>query len=119
MIVLQIANIEAGAAAVQAPRVLLFFLASVLVSIAEAIRGIKKLHGALRIIIHYFIFLFAFYACMLLPIEGMRESNMIAGMALFTLLYAIIVTICAIFSARLKANREKPTEYKSQFSKKK
>lgn len=118
MAILQIANIEDGAAAAEAPRILLFYLASLLGSIAAAIWGISKINTVLRVLIHYFIWVFAFYACMLLP-TNMPSSNMVTGIVLFTLFYAIIMVVTALFKARLKANREVSSEYKSQFSKNK
>lgn len=118
MAILQIANIEDGAAAAEAPRILLFYLASLLGAIASAIWSIKKINAVLRVLIHYLIWAFAFYACMLLP-TNMPASNTVTGMVLFTLLYAVIMVVFSLFTARLRANREKPAEYKSQFSKNK
>ena len=118
MIFLQIANIGVGEAAVEASRVLLYFLASILVAIANIIFAYKKLNAIARVIIHYIIFTFAFYTCFLLPVN-MRTSYMITGIVIFTLLYAVIMGSIAIFKSKLKKNRERNEEYKSQFSKKK
>ena len=118
MIFLQIANIGVGEAAVEASRVLLYFLASILLAIANAILAYKNLNSIVRVIVHYIICTFAFYTCFLLPVN-MRTSNMITGIVIFTLLYMVIMGSIAIFKSRLKQNRERNEEYKSQFSKKK
>ena len=117
ILILQLANISDGDAAVEATRVLLYFLASVLISVAHTIYSIKKLHMAARVIIHYLICVFAFYTCFLLPVN-MRASFMFTGTVIFTVVYAIAMGIVALFRARLKKNRELSAEYQSQFSKK-
>ncbi len=116
MLIVQIANIESDYAGMEAYRVLLIFVASVLFSIGNAVMKIKYLHVALGIITHYVIYLLAFYTCFLLPLQ-MAPNQTIIGVVLFTVLYAIVMTIVVIFKARLKANREKTSEYKSQFKK--
>lgn len=117
ILILQIANVSEGAAAVEAIRVLLYFIASVLLSIANVLYSIKKIHPVLRVVIHYVICVFAFYTCFLLPV-GMRSSFMITGIAIFTVVYAVIMGLIALFKSRLKKNRELSAEYQSQFAKK-
>ena len=118
MLILQIMNVSEDSAAVEAFRVLLIFLFSVLFAIASTIRTARSINPVLRNLLHYVIVLFAFYACFMLPVD-MRASSMIAGAVLFTVVYLIFSGIRAIFSARLKANREHEIEYTSQFNKKK
>ena len=115
MLILRIINIGEPAA-VEADRVLFFFLFSLLFSIANAIKGINQIHSALRYILHYVISTFAFYACFLLPSQ-MRGSFMFTGLVLFTLGYFMVVGAIAIFTSRLKSNREKSAEYSNQFQK--
>ena len=117
ILILQISNISEGDAAVEATRVLLYFLAAVLISIAHTIYSIQKINAAVRVIIHYLICVFAFYTCFLLPVN-MRASFMFTGTVIFTLIYAIAVTVFTLFRAKLKKNREMSAEYQSQFSKK-
>ena len=118
ILILQLANINEGAAAVEAIRVLLYFLASLLLAIANAVFGYKKLHSVARVIIHYLICTFAFYTCFLLPVN-MRSSYIVTGIVIFTLLYAVVMGTVALFRARLKKNREQTMEYQNQFGKKK
>ena len=114
MIILYIGNIGERAPAVEAPRVLLYFLASILLSIGNEIRTAKKLNIGVRYISHYVICIFAFYSCILLPMN-MRPSHIFTGLILLTVLYLVIIAICAIFKSKLRANREKTSSYKNQF----
>ncbi len=118
MLILQIANIGDDAAAVEAHRVLLFFIASVLFALAGVLLGAKKLHLALRIVLHYAICVFAFYTCFILP-TNMQASFVMTGIVLFTLLYVIVALIAAAFISKLRKNRESSTEYNKQFKKQK
>lgn len=118
MLVLQIINVGEDSAAVEAFRVLLIFLFALLFSIANTIRSAKSINGALRHTVHYLITVFAFYACFMLPVD-MRTSFMITGVVIFTVVYLLVVGIMAIFSSRLKANRESEIAYSRQFNKKK
>lgn len=117
ILILQLANISEGAAAVEATRVLLYFLASVLLAIANAIFSCSRISSVVRVLSHYLICVFAFYTCFLLPVN-MRASFMVTGIVIFTVLYAAIMGSIAIFKSRLKRNRERYEEYESQFGKK-
>lgn len=118
MLILQIINIGEDSAAVESFRVLLFFLFALLFSIANAIRAVQKLNALLRHSVHYLICAFAFYACFMLPVD-MRASFMITGLVIFTVAYAIVVGVIAVFKSRLRANRENSVAYTSQFGRKK
>lgn len=118
MLVLQIINLEEGPAAVEADRVLLFFLFSLLFSIANTIRSIKRLNAALGYVIHYVICVFAFYTCFMLPVN-MRGSFMVTGTLIFTLGYVIVMALFALFKSRLKANQAANEKYEKQFKIKK
>ncbi len=115
MLILQIANIDSGAAAVEAHRVLLFFIASVLFAIAGMIMGMQNIHMALRYIIHYAISVLTFYFCFLLPINMSEASFAFTGVVIFTLIYVVAAAAIGIFKSRLRANREKSEAYNSQF----
>ncbi len=116
MLILQFMNVGEDYAAVEAHRVLLFFLFSLLASIANAIRAIKKLNGALRWICHYAIIAFGFYTCFMLPVD-MRPSFMITGIVIFTVGYLIVYGARAVLLSRFRRKSEDTAEYKSQFKK--
>ena len=114
MLILQVTNIDDGVAAVEAPRVLLYFLFSLMLSAANFIRAIPKINGALGYAIHYVICVFAFYTCFMLPVN-MRGSFMVTGVIIFTLLYVIFMALIAFFKARLRTNRAIEDKYTKQF----
>ena len=99
-----------------ASRVLLFFVASILVAIANGIFKIKKLHGALRLFLHYIITIFAFYACLMLPISP-PASTLTVGLVAFSVVYIIVAALVALFRARYKSKADVSGEYRSQFGK--
>ena len=119
MAILQLINMDEGAAAVEAPRVLLFFLFSLLLSIANLIRSIKTLNSAIGYVIHYIICIFAFYSCFMLPDNNLQDSTLVTGLIIFTFGYVIVMALTAFFKARLKANRTPNTAYTKQFNIKK
>ena len=92
MLVLQIINISASSAAIETGRVLLFLLFSCLLAIANAILSIKKIHTALRYIIHYSIFIFAFSICFCLP-NKMDSTKIIIGITLASAGYTVIMLL--------------------------
>ncbi len=100
-----------------ASRILLFFIASLLFALANSILALTKLNSALKCVIHFLLTLFAFCSCMMLPISP-DGSTMVVGIALFSVLYFIVLGITALFKSRYKKNADLRAEYKSQFSKK-
>lgn len=117
MLVLQIMNIDDSEAAVEAGRVLLFFVFSLLLSIANALLSISKIHVALRYVFHYVISTFGFWACFCLP-NKMDFSKTLVGIVLFSVVYAIVMIIIGVFSHRLKKTKTQDKKYEKQFSKK-
>ena len=117
MLIMQITYVD-ETVLVEADRVLLFFVFSLLFAIAAAVLSFKKLHSALRYVIHFLICVFGFYTCFLLP-TGMRDSFMITGVVIFTICYVGVMAIIGLFKSRLKANREDSIAYTNQFKHKK
>jgi len=108
-------NISEDEPAVESLRVLLYFFASVLFAVAHTIYSIDKINSAVRVMIHYLIYLFTFYTCFLLPVN-MRPDFMFTGTIIFTIIYSIVMGIIALFRAKLKKNREVSAEYQRQFT---
>ena len=115
MLVLQLVNISDAEAAVEAGRVLLFFVFSLLLSIANALLSIEKIHLALRYIFHYVILTFGFWACFCLP-NKMNAARALVGACIFTIAYIIVMTVIGIFSRRLKKTQKLEKKYEKQFS---
>ena len=118
MLVLQLINITDTDAAVEAGRVLLFFVFSLLLSIANTLLSIKSIHAIARYFLHYAITTFGFWACFCLP-NKMDASKTLVGIVIFSAAYAIIMTVVGIFSARLKKSQKVEPKYEKQFSSKK
>ena len=118
MLLLQITNIEDTDAAVQAGRVLLFFVFSLMLSIANTAFSIEKLHLALRYIIHYAITVFGFWTCICLPLNNRFSTTLVAIVA-FSIIYAITMLLISIFGRRMKKNKKNEIKYEKQFSNKK
>lgn len=118
MLVLQIMNIADSEVAIEAGRVLLFFVFSLLLAIANTLLSIEKIHSALRYILHYVITTFGFWTCFCIP-NDMTSSQTLVGIVIFSIVYAIIMIIIGIFARRLKKAQAKEQKYEKQFSVKK
>lgn len=106
------------APAVEASRVLLFFVFSILWAIADALKRFKAIPFPFGRIIHFIICIFGLYSCFMLPVR-MTPSNILTGLIIFSLIYWIYVGLKAFFASRLKINREEAQKYQGQFKKKK
>lgn len=115
-IIVMIIYIDDTAVLLDASRLMLFFVASVLVAAANGILKIEKLGGALKIIIHYLLTLFAFCSCLMLPISP-APSTMVVGIAIFTFIYLVAALLIFFFRSRYKAKKEQTDVYKSKFRK--
>ena len=118
MLVLQIMNIADSEVAIEAGRVLLFFVFSLLLAIANTLLSVEKIHSALRYILHYVITTFGFWTCFCIP-NDMTSSQTLVGIVIFSIVYAIIMIIIGIFARRLKKAQAKEQKYEKQFSNKK
>ena len=118
MLVLQIINVSKLSAEIEAGRVFLFFVFSCLLAIANAILSIKKIHTALRYIIHYTIFIFSFWVCFCVP-NKMDSTKIIIGITLATLGYTVTMLLIAFFRKRLLKSKAEPQKYEKQFNYKK
>ncbi len=121
IIIAAIINVADGRLLLDAGRTVLFFVFALLLSLANSLWTIPKISGALRLILHYIITLFAFYACFLLPASNsdnpMRASAIIVGLVIFTLLYFAIFGIVMAFRSKFKTNLQKSETYQKQYRK--
>ena len=69
MIIQAIVNVNDEALLLDAGRTALFFLFSLLIALANTVFSIDKLITALKVAIHFVLVMFAFYACLLLPLS--------------------------------------------------
>ena len=101
-----------------AERVLLFFVFSLLFSGANGILRSKTISSPLRLLSHFGICTVAFYLCFLLPLN-MPSSTAIVAIALFAVFYFLIAGVIALIRSRFKKNLEAATTYERQYKKKK
>ena len=101
-----------------AERVLLFFVFSLLFSGANGILRLKSMSSPLRLLIHFGICTIAFYLCFLLPLH-MPASTATVAIALFAIFYFLIVGVIGLIRSRFKKNLEAATTYERQYTKKK
>ena len=100
-----------------ATQMLYNFLFSLLAGTAWRLYRMPKWSTPARLFIHYGILVLAFYLCFLFP-ASMRSGQIIIGVILFTLVYAIIMLITAVFVSRFRANAQKVAHYEKQFREK-
>ena len=103
--------------AIEAERVLFFFIFSLLWAGADAIRSIKAINAVIGRVVHFIICIFAFYSCFMLPV-GMGGARVLVGAVIFSLVYWVVVALKSFFGARLRRNREVSETYVGQFKKK-
>lgn len=120
MLILYITHVEDSVQRVEATRVLLFFVFSLMLAIANSLLKISKLHAVIRYTLHYLIYIFGLLLCFFLP-NDMRASTIFVGIILFTIGYAIVMPVIATFKRKLAQAKKAPksTKYEKQFSKKK
>ena len=117
-LMVMIVNVSDSETLLSANQILFLFVFSVLASVAWELFCLEKLHTVLRVLLHYGILLFSFYACFLLP-AGMGGSQVFIGIVGFSLLYAIVMGLRALIRARFRANTEKATAYEKQYERRK
>ena len=117
-LITMIVNVSDDEIYLRAVQMLFNFIFSLLASAAWQIFRLPKPSTAVRLLAHYAILLFAFYLCFLVP-ASMRAPQVVIGIILFSLIYAIVMAISAFFLSRLRNNREKEATYQKQFEQKK
>ena len=101
---------------INAGRTILFFVFALLLSLSNSLLSLDKMSMAIRVLLHYIITAFAFYACFML-IQSMRSSEVLVGLVIYTVVYAVIMGIIAAFKSRYRTNLEKSERYYKQYSK--
>ena len=115
IIIAAIVNVNDSRLLLEAGRTALFFVFSLLLACANTVFSIKALSGGLRLIIHYLITVFGFYACFMLSLS-LRASSQLVGLVAFTAIYFAIMGISALISSRYRANVEKAEKYTKKYS---
>ncbi|MBE6546404.1 MAG: hypothetical protein E7668_03045 [Ruminococcaceae bacterium] len=115
-VLMLIVNVSEQEVLLSALTLLLIFVFSVLAMLAQTLYRYKALNGAARLFLHYAILALAFYLCFLLP-ASMTASQVLIGLTVFTLIYALVMGLSALFLRRLRKNAAREEIYQSQFKK--
>ncbi len=110
---------EADEILLEGTRIYFFFLFSLMFSAANAVLKIDSVSSFLRHVLHYFITIFAFLFCILLPAtnEKTGASFIVVGLSAITLLYVLIFVAITVIKSSILRKRNKNEEYKKRFSK--
>ena len=117
MIIQAIVNVSDETLLLDAGRTALFFVFSLLLALANTVLTIDKLSTAFKVVIHFIIVMFAFYACLLLPLS-MPASSVFVGLIFAAIVYAITMGLVALFRSRYKRISENHENYEKKFNKK-
>ncbi len=113
---MMVVNVSVEEPAIRASWLLYIFIFSILGALSQCIFRIDSMNKALRIAIQYVILLFGSYVCFFLPL-AFSGSQVMIGLTLVTVLYAVILGVYLLFSHRLNKNRKKEEVYESKFKK--
>ena len=102
---------------IRATNLLFYFIFSILLAVANSILTMEGCPKGWRTVIHYLICLFGFYTCFLVPLAMAAAQNFV-GIVFFTLIYLSVMGCIALFSSRLKKNKERNEAYRKQYKKK-
>ena len=109
-----IVNVNDDTLLLDAGRCALFFVFALLLAVANTFFSFENMHVALKVIIHYAVTVAGFYACFLLPLS-MQASGVLVGLALFSVIYFVILGLWALFKSRYQRNKENAEAYQSKY----
>lgn len=116
IVIATIVNVSDQSLLLDAGRTVLFFVFSLLFALANGIFALENLSTSLRVISHYLITVFSFYACFLLTLS-MRAASVIVGLVIFSILYFIVLGLVFSFRSRLRTNVQRAEKYDKQYNK--
>jgi hypothetical protein len=100
------ANSADGKWLLDASRILLLFVASVIFGFANMLRGIKEISSVARHISHFALYLLAFYTCFILPLS-LQSSTPIVAVVFFCVIYLITMGIYLTVSSSIERRKKK------------
>lgn len=111
-----IINVDDKLVLLDASRILLFFVASILFAVGNMLLALQRLGMGIRIFLHYALYLITVYICFMLPIKPEASATIVA-LALFSVVYAICLAVFLVVKSRYKTRSEKNQEYRPNFKK--
>lgn len=112
---------EADEILLEGTRIFFFFLFSLMFSCANSLLATKSFPSFPRHLLHYFITVFAFLLCILLPATNAKTgaSFIVVGLSAFTLVYLFILVIISVIKSSVAKRRNKKEAYENLFHSKK
>ncbi len=114
IIIAEIVNVDYDTLLLEAGRTVLFFVFALLLAFANTLLKLERISSKIRILIHFAVTAFAFYACFMLPIS-MKASSVLVGLVIYTVVYFIIFGIITLFKSKYRSNTEKAEKYEKQY----
>ena len=111
---MMLVNVSSEEVGLEASRLLLIFLFSLFAACAGALLRSQRIARGGRVTLHYLILALAFYLCFLLP-ASMTAAQAVIGMTVFTVVYALVMALGALFLSRFRKNEAEEEVYQSQF----
>ncbi len=116
-IAMLLVNVGKQEVLLRASTLFFLFLFALLAALARSLLRLSSMSGAARLLLHYLGLTFAFFLCLLLP-NGMRATQVLIGLVLFSIVYWIGAGLVHVFYARFQKQSEQSEAYEKQFSKK-
>lgn len=115
-LIVALVNSPANQVLLDAERLILFFIFSFIISLANGILAAKNISRPLAVLFHYILSMIATYLCLILPLSP-RASTAVVGISLFSIIYFVAMGIVAITRTVAKRRKEKKEDYKEHFKK--
>ena len=117
ILIVMFLNVDSKEILLDGTRILLFLVFSILAAAANTVLSIKVFPKIAAYIIHYAVYAFAVYSCLLLPLSLEPASKNFVAIVVFTVFYLIFMGARALFKSRYKKLSEEDQAYTKRFSK--
>ncbi len=104
-------------------RLYILLLFAFIASLAALIFSVRKLHTAIKVVIHYIICFLDMYLCVFViffktsgmeqHVEGYTPSQILVASVMFTVVYAVVIAVCLIVGKTSKKKHN--VTYTKQF----
>lgn len=104
-------------------RLYILLLFAFIASLAALIFSVRKLHTAIKVVIHYIICFLDMYLCVFViffktsgmeqHVEGYTPSQILVASVMFTVVYAVVIAVCLIIGK--VSNKKRSVTYTKQF----
>ena len=88
--------------AIACTRFLLIFICGLCLSLADTLKGIERIHSAVRTLLHYIIDTTAIFFFLYLPIAVDQAATRLLMFLLISVVYWIIIALSALIRSRIR-----------------